>query len=1227
MRKSFLFIALIFFLLVSFIGLDLLFKQMNKEQVLTDRLLTKLKQNEYNLLNGKDRIVSWNEIQNTELCFDCLNQRIGELDELELFIYQDSSLLYWSTNLSQPKLIRITFNGEHKLGFARLSDGIYQYLTFPVLTQDSTSRWFVLLVPVYKEYSIHNQFLQPHVAGNIFADNVSISLFLQEEISTNFSVENLVYRIDKLFAISTTQAIILFVLFLCIYLLLFNYLFSSKLLRKITHRTGLQFVIAVLLLYIGFWFFQFVLSVSSLAESSIYSLKNLNIYSSEISLGEAVFWIIQLLLFSWVLKNYFPLRLTKSPFLLRLIILVTFYIFVFYAFYFLVSQLIFQSKIPLSFHEFYELNIQSYLLLLMISILAMLVFSVLMNLVSYSIFQYERYWIAILLVMIFLAGKQILVPENGNMSLIADGFALLFFIVLLVNRQFEFEDRNNFRLVVFVLLSIILTWLFYAENLRKSKNEQELVAMQLNVESDPMFEFVFNSVFKKISNDTIVKELIYRHDFEELEADSVYQYILNHYTHDYFSKYNISVTLCDDWDELLIQPGDYVTNCNTYFSELIEQSGFVSDQNPHLYYIKDNLIGAYYLARVPIFHNQYGQVYHIFLEFYFKYFPEGLGYPELLVEKNNSLASLFSSYSFATYSNGKLAYKFGKYLYPLEMEQLSVKHSSFTSDHGFRHYFLEMANGSGLVVSKSEKRLIDIIAPFSYFIIVLSLLSLFHNRNLLQHPLFYFRTLNFRSKLQIFNLSALIFSFLIIGFISSYYIRDIYQQKSDDFLSERTQSILIELEHKLQQEDINAAHLSDYLHQILSKFSQVFFSDINLYNLDGDLLASSRPEIFQRKLISEKMNPDAFAALESGKSFLFLHQEQIGSGSYYSSYVSFQDASGETAAFVNLPYFARESELRTEISTFVLTYMNIFILLSGISAFVVLYLSGRLTKPLLLLQSKMKAIRFDQKNEPIEWKSRDEIGQLVNQYNQLIVELEKSVELLARSERETAWREMARQVAHEIKNPLTPMRLSVQHLKRSWDDNDPEIEQKIERTTKTLIEQIDTLSSIATAFSDFARMPVNKPEPFDLTDLIKRTALLYSGKSNVDIDIQTKEGSVFVINADKKNIGRAFGNLFKNAVQAIGTKVDGKISIEISAHESDVKVIVQDNGKGMTTEEQNKLFTPNFTTKSSGMGLGLSIVNQIVVSAGGRISFESHIGRGTSFTMFFPLWYAPNHNA
>ena len=1207
-------------LFTAFIGLNFLFIHLNEEKALVTKLKETLMQNGEELELAKATLNKLDVFHDRDLCFDCLNRSFKSSADVDLFIYQDSNLVYWSSNFALPNLLESQIWGEDQQGFVKLSDGVYQFLTFSSRLSDAFSeKWSVLLIPIYKTYEINNQFLSPHLVSEIFDEHIVVAIDLEKQIIFGWSADLIDYKFDKDFAISNKQALVLFFVSLLFYLSLIHLVFfTGNLFCKIVNPV-FKFFLRLVVISLGTWFYYLIISLSVLPDTQFFGSPHINFFLFEISIGEAVFGVIQLLLFTWIFVEFRPHTIKSLPEILRATLLVLFYLIIFFAFYFLIAQLIFESQIPLSFHEFYELNFQSYIILLLISLMTLIIYTIVNHLFTIAILPKDRLWLPVFIIVLLIGFYQLVFTDSVFSSWIENIFALLLFIVFLLNRKYEIVGKSNLRMLSLVLLSIIFTWLFYAENLRKSKNEQELVALQLNVESDPMFEFVFNNVFREIEQDSMLNELIYKHDFEELNLDTIQHYIAEYYSHEYFSKYNVSITLCDNWDELLIQPDDYVTNCINYFTALSEQSGLVSDQNPNLYYIQDNLIGAYYLAILPLTPDEFGQRFYLFIEFYFKYFPKGLGYPELLVEQENNLTALFSDYSFATYSNGKLVYKFGKYVYPLEIDQSTYTHGDFVNENGFRHYFLEMSSGSGLVVSKPAKRLIDIIAPFSYFIIVLSLLSLLFNKRMLQHPISYVKTINFRSKLQIFNLSALVISFIIVGLISSFYIRDIYQQKSDDFLSERTQSILIELEHKLRENDLNAPEIREYLHQILTKFSQVFFTDINLYNREGDLLASSRPEIFQRQLISEKMNPDAYAALQSGKSYLFLHQEQIGQGSYYSSYIPFQNANGETIAFVNLPYFARESELRTEISTFVLTYMNIFILLSGISAFVVLYLSGRLTKPLLLLQSKMKAIRFDQANEPIEWRSQDEIGQLVNQYNQLIMELERSAELLARSERETAWREMARQVAHEIKNPLTPMRLSVQHLKRSWDDHDPEIEQKIERTTKTLIEQIDTLSTIASAFSDFARMPVNKPEAFDLADLIKRTALLYSGKSNIAIDIQTENDSVFLVYADKKNIGRAFGNLFKNAVQAIGNKPDGKISLLLSCTETDVKVIVKDNGKGMTQEEQNKLFIPNFTTKSSGMGLGLAIVRQIIESAGGSITFTSKLGSGTSFEVMLPL--------
>jgi hypothetical protein len=274
--------------------------------------------------------------------------------------------------------------------------------------------------------------------------------------------------------------------------------------------------------------------------------------------------------------------------------------------------------------------------------------------------------------------------------------------------------------------------------------------------------------------------------------------------------------------------------------------------------------------------------------------------------------------------------------------------------NGYRHYYVENEKGRGLIISKPQKKLIDIVAPFSYFSLLLAILGFliigvgFYRKQLL------YDLSSFRFRLQIFSLTTLLLSFIIIGIISTVYIRGIYEEKSKDFLIERTQSILIEMEHKLRNEDINDPAIQVYLYEILTKFSQVFFSDINLYDLDGNLLATSRPEIFEKELLSTKMNPQAFQAMKTGDEYLFLHQEAIGNGSFYSSYVSYRDFGGNALAFINLPYFARESEIRNEISNFILTYINIFILLSGLFALIVFIFSRRLTKPLQMIQARMK---------------------------------------------------------------------------------------------------------------------------------------------------------------------------------------------------------------------------------------------------------------------------------
>jgi nitrogen fixation/metabolism regulation signal transduction histidine kinase len=282
-------------------------------------------------------------------------------------------------------------------------------------------------------------------------------------------------------------------------------------------------------------------------------------------------------------------------------------------------------------------------------------------------------------------------------------------------------------------------------------------------------------------------------------------------------------------------------------------------------------------------------------------------------------------------------------------------------------------------------------------------------------------------------------------------------------------------------------------------------------------------------------------------------------------------------------------------------------------------ISDQITRPLRIIQQKFSQIKIGRKSEEIVYKGRDEIAGLVDEYNRMVKELVKSVDMLARSERESAWREMAKQVAHEIKNPLTPMKLSVQHLQRSWNNNKENFAEYLERVTKTLIEQIDNLSFIASEFSNFAKMPKAINKEINIVDKIRSTITLFANTENVDF-IFEHESEYIPVYADKEQLSRVFINLIKNAIQSIPDDRTGKIGIALIQSRNTVRISITDNGKGIPEDIENKLFTPSFTTKSSGMGLGLSIVKNIIESFDGNITFKTKVNHGTTFIIELPVY-------
>ena len=1166
------------------------------------------------------KLEQFSNISNSKQLFDNekWNEFCSDLD-FTVLVKKSDSLIYWNTN--RVTLPELDIQKDTPLDTVLLlNNGYYQ---IHASIKGVVSVYF--LKHIYSVFAFENNFL-----ANTFDESFGPEAFRYKYIpllNGEFVVHNergnpvfsIILNTDK----SGSIVSFLFILFVlvfwitCLNILLLNVLRTYFSNRENSIKLIFVYIFGLLLIRLSIEGMEKLFGFDALSdiEAGFFSFGFLFP-----GLNDLVLFVQSLFFVSLIVFKHGCLDFDKklSIIFLKRTSLIFGIIISFYLYIFFVEQILFNSTIPLSFNALYGFNSLSYLLLLVLVFLSfsfILIIYRLISIIFVNNLKIKQICFVLFTGLIFIHFiSQIFYDYSFLPPVLILGYFILAYFYLPMQLQ---AKKIIFFAFTIILFSSLLTLIFYKINTKKIESEQVLVAYKLGLETDPMFEFLYSNVEELIKSDTTLRKMLDRND-SGAQEEEVSKYLNNNYFNGYINRFSIEISLCDQFKKLNIQPENYLVNCKDYFNDLIKTSGKPTE-NPNLFFIEENVQGTYYIGKIELPAKVKGEEEKsIFVEFYFKYIPEGLGYPELLVDKRTGFTGEFSNFSFAKYQGDLLVYKFGDFLYPTRLNDFNCLAYKFFDYAGFRHYGYRIDSNMTLIVSKPVKSLFDIISPFSVFFLLLMALSFLIYILIFRKHGGLGLSVNFRLKFQMFIFGILTVSFIVIGLTSAAYIRGIYKQKNADFLNERTQSILIELQQKLKDERIDNEAISGYLQQLLTKFSLVFFSDINLYSTDGHLLASSRPEIFDNGLISRYMNQEAFKMMRFKRTLFFIQQEKIGKGSYYSSYIPLHDQNGNVTAYVNLPYFARESELREEISGFVLAYINIILALTVISVAFALVLSRRLTKPLMMIQERMKTVRIDKVNEKIQWKSKDELGQLVAQYNQLIDELELSAGLLARSEREIAWREMAQQVAHEIKNPLTPMRLSVQHLQHAWAAHDPGIEQKLQRTARTLIEQIDTLSEIASAFSDFAKMPVNKPERVNLYHILQNVVTLFENESQFRIHLSIETTKDYYVYADPKNLSRAFNNLIKNALQAIENKTEGKVSVSIENETNHYRVLMVDNGIGMSDEEKTKIFVPNFTTKSSGMGIGLSIVYNIVTAANGEISFETEINKGTTFVVRLP---------
>ena len=415
---------------------------------------------------------------------------------------------------------------------------------------------------------------------------------------------------------------------------------------------------------------------------------------------------------------------------------------------------------------------------------------------------------------------------------------------------------------------------------------------------------------------------------------------------------------------------------------------------------------------------------------------------------------------------------------------------------------------------------------------------------------------------------------------------------------------------ELEKYDCIDVQVCPQIQDILYKIASMLWVDINIYDQTGTLVATSQPVIFEKGFRGTLLNPIAYRKLVKEKATSFVQEEKIGELDYMAAYVPMMLENGE-AYVLNIPYFTKSDELNVDIMLFVIIAINIAMIVMVLAFIFSGIVAERVTKPLQMVNEKLRLMRVGGKNEKIVYNQRDEVGMLVREYNGMVDKLEDSVKKLAKSERETAWREMARQIAHEIKNPLTPMKLNIQFLQRTLQGgNVEEVRQRFKDISSILVEQIDHMASIASAFSDFAKMPVANSEWFNLSELVQGCTTLF--ENNVDRMICDIEPDILVY-GDKDQVNRVIVNLLKNATQSIPEGREGLITVTLTHEEQGGVLAVRDNGAGIPEGIRNHISEPNFTTKSGGMGLGLAMSYKIIESMGGTITFESEEGVGTVF--------------
>jgi len=891
------------------------------------------------------------------------------------------------------------------------------------------------------------------------------------------------------------------------------------------------------------------------------------------------------------------------------------------------------SLVEIEFSNIFKTDIYSFLILLDVGMLLLACILVMQLLLRLNMHYFRRYrmasWILISQAMILIGLNFYLNIDQWEVGLI-NTFAMASMLLALYRFPFNSFFKQDLINYIFTILVFSTIVTFCVEKGVSQSNYRKATQIAQSVLGSQAANtvFGFEKATTKMSIDMRQIQFQYRN---LVEASDFSDWLVAEYLDPNFKEFDVSLYLYDESYRRLDKSSESEEEPEfgpDYELQILEKGGEKASENVKLYRLPnsenkylDTYLGSFDLILQP----DSGIVTHLVMELQ-PSSNEARGlYPSLSMDQNvyEDLKRI-NSLDYAVYRDRVLFVKKGETSFPTILnEEVEEKVLMLNRENGYYEYIEPIENGRTVLVRYPAQSFFEVVTTFSfifYYYILATLLFIWLPYALIRRLRRHYspEPVPLRSKIRyglliISILPMIVIIGLLYPFVSAHY----YEDTEEELVAEadRLASILEKEYLEIKNDPYGRLTLLRDFSNKVENLEQLLLNDINVYDGRGRRIASTQPQISETGIYTDLMPVSALDQLSQGQKSELVLEENIGRLEFLSAYRPIVGSNGKPAGYINIPYLAKQDQLENQVIEFLAYLANIYLLVFLLLNVIAVLVSNTITQPLAVVQQRLSATTLGEINEPIQYNSRDEIGAIVAAYNQMVSKLEASEEKIAANQRELAWRQMARQVAHEIKNPLTPMRLSIQHLRRAHKEKKNKFEEMFPKVMNTLLVQIDSLVTIANSFSEFAKMPEPVKMHVDVSEVLTEVVDLYSQSDEAIwlIDIPNEN---FISNADRDQLSRCFNNIIKNGLQAIEENGIMHVSMRI-LHEK-ARIEIKDNGKGMSEEVQKRIFEPSFSTKTSGMGLGLAIVKKIIENIGGSISFRSEQHVGTTFIIEIP---------